>query len=228
MSRKIFIGDVHGCAKELSELLDRVELDKASDRLIFLGDLMDRGPDSYPVFSMVRDLKKEMKERCTVIRGNHDDFFLSGDEETWGFNGRSETIRSFLEHGKNARRHRGWFALNTQLFYRDDEIQAVHAGLYDEDPAENEDSVLLWDREALESGGYSHRLTMVGHTPVKFPLRSYRNENNERRLEAYEYGPAYKLPDRGLLDIDTGCVYGGRLTAAILECGTIRFVSNCS
>ena len=57
--RTIIIGDVHGCAKELSALLDKVKADPEKDRLIMLGDLFDRGPESYEVFQIVKKLDME-------------------------------------------------------------------------------------------------------------------------------------------------------------------------
>lgn len=57
--RKIIIGDVHGCYDELKRLLEKAKFDEAADKLIFVGDLMDRGPQSYEVFDFVRTLRKK-------------------------------------------------------------------------------------------------------------------------------------------------------------------------
>jgi bis(5'-nucleosyl)-tetraphosphatase (symmetrical) len=65
--RTIVIGDVHGCLQELDELLVKVAYDATQDRLVFAGDLVDRGPDSIGVIRRVRELKAE------CVMGNHDE-----------------------------------------------------------------------------------------------------------------------------------------------------------
>ena len=65
-SRTIIIGDVHGCLEELKLLLDKVEYDSLADRLIFVGDLINKGPDSIGVLKYVKSLNAE------VVMGNHD------------------------------------------------------------------------------------------------------------------------------------------------------------
>lgn len=65
--RIIAIGDVHGCLEETKRLLDVVEYDGGGDRLIFLGDLVDRGPESAACVKFVRNLGVE------CVLGNHDD-----------------------------------------------------------------------------------------------------------------------------------------------------------
>lgn len=68
--RIIFVGDVHGCLEEFNELLEKLAYDPKQDRLILLGDLLDRGPDSVGVVARARELKLE------CIMGNHDDKFV--------------------------------------------------------------------------------------------------------------------------------------------------------
>ncbi|KAL4913948.1 Metallo-dependent phosphatase-like protein [Aspergillus aurantiobrunneus] len=69
--RLIFIGDVHGCKPELERLLDEVSFDKARDHLIFVGDLITKGPDSLGVLDLARDYS------ASCVRGNHEDRILT-------------------------------------------------------------------------------------------------------------------------------------------------------
>ena len=69
--RTIIIGDIHGCSRPFREVLDRVKPDPASDRLILLGDLFDRGPDSWGVLQMVKELEAAFRNS----RGQNADTF---------------------------------------------------------------------------------------------------------------------------------------------------------
>jgi bis(5'-nucleosyl)-tetraphosphatase (symmetrical) len=68
--RTIVVGDVHGCLEELDELLRLVELRPGFDRLVFVGDLLDRGPDSLGVVRRAREL------RARSVLGNHEEKHL--------------------------------------------------------------------------------------------------------------------------------------------------------
>ena len=65
VGRSIWIGDVHGCALELADLLDAIS-PTAEDRVIFVGDLVARGPDTPGVLRMVRETS------ALCVRGNHE------------------------------------------------------------------------------------------------------------------------------------------------------------
>jgi bis(5'-nucleosyl)-tetraphosphatase (symmetrical) len=71
LSQRIFIGDVQGCAEELDALLDRVRAELGGDfELLFVGDLVNRGPASFRVLERVRAL--ESAGRARLVLGNHD------------------------------------------------------------------------------------------------------------------------------------------------------------
>ena len=73
MNRKIIIGDVHGCINELKSLLAKIEI-TSNDELFFIGDLIDKGPDSVGVVKYVYELSK--KNKTILILGNHEEKFL--------------------------------------------------------------------------------------------------------------------------------------------------------
>jgi serine/threonine protein phosphatase 1 len=89
------IGDVHGCADLLAVLLERIDADDfarepAETTVVFLGDLIDRGPDSARVLDMVADLQTRRNVRLIV--GNHEEMFLASF-------GSGRVLRQFLQHG---------------------------------------------------------------------------------------------------------------------------------
>lgn len=68
--RTIVVGDIHGCIDEFKELMRLVSFKPSVDRLVLLGDLIDRGPDSVGVVRMARELRAES------VLGNHEDWYL--------------------------------------------------------------------------------------------------------------------------------------------------------
>src|SRR5579862_8293392 len=100
--RSYAIGDVHGCVDLLIELLDRIRDFHPKDlsaKLIFLGDLVDRGPRSAEVIAIVRALEELMPANAVhCLMGNHERMmidWLSDGDELWLINGGHETMASF-------------------------------------------------------------------------------------------------------------------------------------
>ncbi len=72
-SRTFVVGDVHGCDVALGLLLDRMALTR-DDRLVLLGDIVDRGPHSRPVVEMLQDISRSC--RFNLVMGNHEEMLL--------------------------------------------------------------------------------------------------------------------------------------------------------
>ncbi len=80
------VGDVHGRAAQLHCLLDMLPREEAADTLVFLGDLIDRGPDAPGCVELVMKLQKENPERVLCLRGNHEQMlldFIEGSANLW-------------------------------------------------------------------------------------------------------------------------------------------------
>jgi serine/threonine protein phosphatase 1 len=215
----IAIGDVHGCIDMLEALLERCfrHADGRPLRLIFVGDYIDRGPDSRAVIATLIALEQRLPGRLVCLRGNHEALLLEAlvndDMRLWLFNGAETTLASYgVDHvAKLPPEHLEWFAA-LKTSYDDGRRFFVHAGV---DPerrlSEQTDHDLVWMREPFLSREQDYgRLIVHGHTPQRTgrpDLRSWR------------------------LNLDTAAVYGGRLTAAVFDdnqTGPLAFVTDDS
>ena len=206
--KTIVIGDTHGCYKELKELILTLEADgeynKNTDKIVFLGDYIDRGEDSRLVIKFIRDMQKE-NENVIALMGNHEDMLLNylyGNDATWTYNGNNATIDSYNGFKKQFYSDVKWMK-NLPLYHEDEHFIYVHAGSDVSKPMKKQSKwTLLWTREPfIYNTEKYHKKVIFGHTPT-FSL----NRSDE---------PVYTFT--GNLDIDTGCVYGGALTAVIIE-----------
>ncbi len=76
MGRTFAIGDIHGDAQALDVLLGRLPIVRG-DTIVFVGDYVDRGPDSVAVVRRVRELEASSPARIVALRGNHEDAWIS-------------------------------------------------------------------------------------------------------------------------------------------------------
>src|ERR1044071_9581127 len=80
------VGDIHGRCAQLEGLVDMLPRDESTDTLIFLGDLVDRGPDVPGCVAHVRELCLANPERVICLRGNHEQMlldFIDGANNIW-------------------------------------------------------------------------------------------------------------------------------------------------
>ena len=212
--RVVIITDLHGCYDECRQLLNKLSFDKDKDRLINLGDTIDRGPKIYEVFEFLRGLKEEMKERCVLIRGNHEQMMLDAIDKRgfgkrlWYMNSGEKTVFSFISHKHKINEFRDWYE-QMPYYYVDERFTAVHACLMDEDPEKNEIDTLIWGRDT----DYTGKLVLTGHTPYRIPLY-FNGVNSTGAITEDKWG---RLPTNGMIALDTGCVFGNRLTGMVIE-----------
>ena len=95
-----FIGDIHGCVDEFRSVSRRAL--QEADHVVFLGDYVDRGPDSRSVVEALVQLQGDSPNRTTFLRGNHDAAFLGILDDDDGLEsflrmGGAKTVRSYLE-----------------------------------------------------------------------------------------------------------------------------------
>lgn len=222
------IGDVHGCLAELELLLERIAADismagKAA-HLIFLGDYVDRGPDSAGVLARLVE-KPLIGSRHSFLLGNHEEVMLAVVDgltslRNWLLYGGMQTLESYgisradvLRFGSDLPRYMQTVIPEEHLHFLrtcEDLIQAadyvfVHAGIRAGIPlAEQDPSDLRWIREDFLSNTTSDHGAMVvhGHTISPQPMIM-----------------------RNRIGIDTGCYKTGQLTALVVDGRETRFIT---
>ena len=223
--RNIVIGDIHGCNKELCALLDKVKPEK-EDRIILLGDLFDRGKESWEVFHTVKSLQRTYGERFVLLRGNHEDYLLKEkltlmQRRIWDKVGKGTTVASFRAHGEKMEDAAPWIREHCRMFYKGEGFQCVHAGLL-VDPIEvNDTETMIHDHGVALRNCYKGPLTIVGHIALGDPMWF---KGDEETTEILPYGEWRELPERGTICIDTGCGKGGKLTAMVIEDGKYQLI----
>ena len=218
------IGDIHGCSRELFALMALLNPDPERDRLILLGDLFDRGPDSRGVFQAVQALAVSFGDRFVLLRGNHEDYLLSEkltftQKRIWDRVGRPAALRSFREHGERMEDAAPWLREHCRMFYQDELIRCVHAGVKVESLELNDAWTLMHDHGLVPENRYAGPLTVTGHIGLDWPAWF---AGDGETVKLLPYGEESPLPDHGVICIDTGCGKGGPLTAMVLTAKMYR------
>jgi len=212
LGRIFVVGDIHGCATELDTLLRALDAGEG-DTLCFLGDYVDRGPDSRGVLDRLIDLEKG-PAHCIFLKGNHEDMFLDclgrGGHYGGSFieNGGAVTLRSY---GLAPRRRDDLpellpaahldFLDRLRVHHDFGPSFCVHAGVRPTvSLAEQTAEDLLWIREDFFLAPHPFAKTVLyGHTPRK----------------SIECALPYRI------GLDTGLVYGGCLSCLELRGATL-------
>ncbi len=213
-----FIGDVHGCASELVALLTKLGYEVAPDRTtarhpegrqaFFVGDLVDRGPDSAGVLRLAMGMVRDGTASC--VPGNHENKLLralNGRNVTVS-HGLAETLEQLAGESEAFRAEVAEFidGLISHAVLDDGKAVVAHAGL----------SERLHGRASGAVRSFALYGDTTGETdeyglPVRYP---WANEYRGAAMVVYGHTP---VPEaewlNGTICIDTGCVFGGKLTA---------------
>ena len=222
--RDIIIGDVHGCRGALDALLRKIKPEPDSDRLIFLGDLFDRGPESWEVFQKVKELADAFGRRFVLLTGNHEDYLMAekltlGQRLVWERVGRGASVRSFKAHGEKMGDCVPWLKEHCKDWYLGKGYQCAHGGIRKEPIEANSRETLIHDHFAVLENKYCGLLTITGHIAIE--IATWFRGDGEH-ADPLPYGEWIELPEKGVICIDTGCGKGGWLSGMIEEEGRFR------
>jgi serine/threonine protein phosphatase 1 len=201
------IGDVHGCLDKLERLLRACEAHAGSrpTRWVFLGDYVDRGPDSRGVVALLMRRQQAASDRVVCLMGNHEHLAIRAHDDEcemplWLHNSGATTQRNYWRTGGRIEpAHLAW--LRALPLWHDDGLRFfVHAGIDLDRPLDRQErETMLWMREPFLSDCDRvdcGRFIVHGHTP---------QESGTPDLRARR------------LNLDTGAVLGGPLTAAMFD-----------
>jgi serine/threonine protein phosphatase 1 len=210
MERIFAIGDIHGCFDKLIALMDIIDVDLERDIMVFIGDYIDRGAQSKEVVEYLVDLSGRAG-KAVFLKGNHEwmlEQYLNGTNQ-FGFlaNGGLTTLDSYSNGGFTEETNlipatHLDFLRQLRIYYETDQYIFVHAGLRPDVPLEEQNEWdMLWIREEFIYSDFDFgRRVIFGHTPFQKPV-IFDNK----------------------IGIDTGAVYGNKLTC--VELPAERFYS---
>lgn len=197
--RLLAVGDIHGCLSQLQKLMAKVR-PAPEDRIVFLGDYIDRGPESRGVLDYLIDFDQRFP-RAVFLKGNHEEMFLdfvAGRNQLLYFNNGGETTLQNYQEGSKLRIPRAHldFLEKLRLYYETEDFIFVHAGLRPGlSPEDQNPRDLVWIREEFLFSTYDWGKTVVfGHTPRQDVLFA-----------------------RNRIGLDTGAVFGRFLTCCDVE-----------
>jgi hypothetical protein len=201
MTRTIVVGDVHGCSSELETLLDTVSFG-VTDRLVMVGDLVARGPDSRGVLALVRGAGGRS------VLGNHEAKLLAWRE-------RGVALRPLHLEVAESLSDEDWDMLRAMPLWLDlpeHGARVVHAGVVPGQPIEETQPEALFTMRTIDSHGRWSSGRDGGAlwgSLYEGPLHVLFGHNAREDLQLWPLATG----------MDTGCVYGGRLSALVLDEG---------
>jgi serine/threonine protein phosphatase 1 len=200
--RLVAVGDIHGCYQEFGDLLERVELTK-EDRLVLLGDLVNRGPDSGRVIELAR------ARGAIALLGNHELRLLK-----YRRTGERKYIKETDLATYDKLRAADWAYLESMLVtYEEPELNTVfvHGGFLPDEPWQKQSAEIVTRIQVIDREGHPAKRADHPDAPPWADLWS------GPPFVVYGHTPRPEVYKRKWsLGIDTACVMGGALTAYIL------------
>jgi serine/threonine protein phosphatase 1 len=225
------IPDIHGCLLTLTTLIEYQIKPEKEDTLIFIGDYIDRGPDSKGVIDYIMKLEGE-GYTIRKLMGNHEDYAITAWEEDqdvksflgirpktktqkeWEVYGGKQTLQSFeADRPRDIPEHYISWMKSLEYYIELDRYILVHAGMNFEldNPFEDRYS-MIWIREyEIKSEKIGHKKIIHGHVPVNLELIDM----------------AINTPDSKFIDLDNGIYFSNRAgygNLIALELNTMEYV----
>lgn len=194
-----FVGDVHGCFNELMLLLKKAEYNPRNHRLILLGDLINKGPDSFKVLSWV------YKNNIEAILGNHEWNFINAIEQQLPLSAPLKKLKQDM--GLKFQNYLSWIK-SWPVYIEEQNFLAVHGGIVpNEHPSQSNVKDLVNIRTWAGKG--------KSMKDVRFPAWHDLYTGSKLIIYAHWAKQGLKIK-KNSIGLDTACVYGGKLTGIFL------------
>ncbi|MBD8488156.1 metallophosphoesterase [Echinicola sp. CAU 1574] len=182
------IGDIHGCYHTFQKMLNH--WNPAEERLIQVGDLIDRGNHSVEVLQLAKNLSSEHLEKSIFLKGNHEHMMVEHIENgyiggSWLFNGGKGTLTQFKERNVNPEQILPWIKA-LPLKWENSHVMVSHAGisksLHPLDP--NSRDGILWNRKPLKK---LPKIQVIGHTPQQNGKANFTTSSQSWNIDTGAY-----------------------------------------
>lgn len=185
--RTLVIGDIHGCYRELSDLIEKFSpTDK--DRIYSVGDVINRGPDSGKCIKLLKDLKAK------VVMGNHEHWYLNS------FPFREDNEQNEIFKKLELEDHLRWMS-DLPYHIETDKFIVVHAGF---DP-----------RKLLTKNDKDTLVSLRVLEDIQKPW--FEMYEGDKHIYFGHWGKLGLYYGKNVTGLDTGCVYGKKLSGLIVE-----------
>lgn len=222
MRKAFVVSDIHGMYEHFIKLLENWNRD---DKLIILGDMIDRGPDSLKVVQYVMELKA--KHDVVVLQGNHDQMIEDFVRDSFGhgdlycnYNGGVPTLisftgdqqimfKSFAERAELVKQKCKCeleFLEQGHLYYEFGKVLFTHAGFcsWRDCWEETTDNQFVWIRDHYKHKNNTGLVNVFGHTPTQLINKDKSND-------------VWVSDDKTYIGIDGACAYGGQLNGILIN-----------
>lgn len=207
MGRYIAITDIHGELEKLNNVIAKIDLQQ-DDTFVFLGDYIDRGPDSKGVVERVIELSE--KYNCICLIGSHEYALLHAKQDEyynylfWNYGG-PQTVESYGGRFENILKTHGNFFKSLKFYHLTKDYLFVHAGINPRYSLEEQDETdLVYIRSAFYNSKHNlPQKVIFGHTEFSEPLIQ---------------------DDKICIDLGCGKYKNARLCALILDNGKEEFI----
>jgi serine/threonine protein phosphatase 1 len=199
-TNRYVISDIHGCRKTLVRLIQRIN-PSSKDALFFLGDYIDRGPDSSRVLDYIMSLEQSGHNIYT-LRGNHEQDFLDAEQEyeaDFFFRFVKKRLKSadLLNKSYKIRKPYKRFMQATDIFYELEDFFLVHAGFnFEKEDIFSDKSAMLHIRnQKVDLRKTEGKPVVHGHQPTYFHKIQKAAQKRKKRLPL-DNGCVYKKPHK--------------------------------
>lgn len=233
--RTIAIGDIHGCYEEFLRLLTKINYDSSSDEIISLGDLVEKGPMNELVVSWFRRASANPKMKVFAVKGNHDEALArfwkhetkvhEGIQTKNPMKASEDRVRTYEDLSEESLRYLDSLPLFLEREVEGRKFLFIHGGIFPKIAPEKMDKKVICRLRYLRWNNDKEKYKMV--------QAGKERDGDQFWADVYDgsFGFAFyghqpysgkPRPHKHAMGLDTSCVYGENLSAAVVDGSGIK------